>query len=78
MPFTVHSLLRRVGLWTALHWTVLEVGSIVSASNWGASSGGGGQARPHRTQRLQMAYFWEHPSCRAAILCQVELATSEV
>lgn len=39
---------------------------------------GGGQARPHRTQRLQMTYFWEHPSCRAAILCQVELATSEV
>src|SRR3970040_1190903 len=37
----------------------------------GESCDGGGLVRPHPTQRLQTAY-------RAAILCQVELETSEV
>jgi len=72
---------EEVGLCTSLRWTVLEVGSIFPTRHWCASSGWGRTRPPPpnaKALRVQSAYFWEHPSCRAAILCQVELATSEV
>ena len=74
-PFTVHSRLRR-----------LASGHLCTGRSckWGRSSlqetgmqavMGADKSAPTEPQRLQIAY---RHSDRAAILCQVELATSEV